>query len=104
VAFGASQASREEQVWIVVENSIWNDVVIYAQTFAHRTRLGTVTTGQRERFKLPVHQRLSPDLQLVADPIGSARLIASGPIVAVPGQVVSWTVSENAAARTATVR
>jgi hypothetical protein len=94
---------RPEQILISVENQIWNDVVIYSQAYGSKIRLGTVTTGQTENFRLPQHQRFAPNLELMADPIGSPRPIPSGPVVAAPGQEVRWVIHENAAVRALTI-
>jgi len=93
----------EGDIAVVVENLIWNDVVIYSQSAGSRVRLGTVTTGRRSQFKIPYHQRFASDLELVADPIGSRYPIMSGPVVATLGQEVRWTIHRNAAIRAITV-
>ena len=87
------------EIWVEVENLVWNDVTIYSATYGSKTRLGLVTTGMTGRFKIPRHQRHSWDLQLIADPIGSPYVMRSGRIQAGAGQTIRWTVHEKAAIR-----
>ena len=94
----------DEDIFVEVENLVWNDVTIYSATYGSRTRLGVVTTGMTSRFKVPHHQKNSRELQLIADPIGSRHVMKSDAIAAVPGQTIRWTVHESAGISTLTIR
>ncbi len=102
-AWEGTPSPDDAQITVEVENLVWNDVTIYAATYRHRVRLGTVTTGQTARFRIPRHQRYAAELELIADPIGSRFPIRSGPVVAAPGQRVRWVVHTNAGIRALTV-
>jgi hypothetical protein len=95
--------AENQNITVVVENLIWNDVVIYSEAYGSRVRLGTVTTGMTSSFRIPKQQRFSPELELIADPIGSAYPYRSGTIVAAVGQEVRWTVHQNAGVRQLTI-
>ncbi len=93
----------DTEIWVEVENLVWNDVTIYSASYGSKTRLGIVTTSMTGRFKIPRHQSTSTDLQLIADPIGSRHVLKSGPIQAGPGQTIRWTVHRHAAISSLTV-
>lgn len=63
-------ADRDRPAYVVVENSHWQDVVVYADHLGSRTRLGMVSSMDTERLRLPARLRNGPDLRLVLDPIG----------------------------------
>ena len=87
--------SRASTITVVVENNLWNDVVVYSESSAGaRVRLGTVNTGIPTRFRIPTNQASAPNLRLTADPIGSNQLRQTENIMAEPGQVVRWTIMQ----------
>ena len=71
-------------------------MVVYSFASGARVRLGMVTTGIPKRFRIPTHHRFAPKLEFLADPIGSPQVRRSGPVVAVPGQEVTWTIHQTA--------
>ena len=94
----------DTQISVVINNQLWNDVVIYSVASGARVRLGMVTTGVPKRFRIPTHHRYAPNLEFVADPIGSPRVRRSGAVIAAPGQEVRWTIQQTAGISTLIVR
>ncbi|HEX7089650.1 MAG TPA: hypothetical protein VF192_05910 [Longimicrobiales bacterium] len=77
------------RVFIEVENHNWADIVVYAVRNGMRTRLGMVTSMNRERFPVPAGLLASSgDVQLLADPIGGATPYLFPPVMVQQGQRV----------------
>ena len=85
---------KERTVAVEVTNHNWMDVVVYAVSSAgNRVRLGSVTTGLDQRFKLPRSLNvMSGNFYLEARPVGSGEVYNSGPILANPGARVIWSI------------
>jgi hypothetical protein len=99
---GYRDAGRAE---IIVQNSNWLDMNVYAVRGGSRMRLGTVTSMGRERFRLPRYMVEGiGGLQLVADPIGSRDVYSSQPIMISPGQRIEWKLENNLALSSFAVR
>lgn len=83
---------------VAVANNNWQDMDIYAVHEGERFRLGTVTSMTQARFRLPAGS-FPPggNIVLVADPIGSPNAFSSGPILANPGQTISWNLENHLA-------
>ena len=103
VRWEGTSRTASQDIIVVVENLVWNDVVIYSEADGSRRRLGSVVTGMKGRFRLPDYQVNASNLVLIADPIGSSSAIRSLQIFAMPGQEVRWTVHERRSLRTLTI-
>jgi hypothetical protein len=76
---------------VEVSNNNWMDMVVYAVSSGSRVRLGSVTTGFQQRFKLPPSANAqSGPLYLEAHPVGSHEIYRSDPIMVTPGTKVVW--------------
>ena len=107
VGCAPSRASQTSPTWkgtspsdasiiVIVENHLWNDVVVRsAPASGAPVRLGTATTGIPKRFRIPAHHVHAQDLELTADPVGSASIRRSGSIMVTPGQEIRWTLHES---------
>lgn len=93
-----SHSAYDDTVQVEVTNHNWMDMNVYALRGGTRIRLGTVTTGTTQRFKLPsvlnVHVG---DLRLMADPIGSGQQFHSDPILVEPGTRLRWSLENQLA-------
>ena len=96
-------SADSESIQLTVDNRVFWDVVIYSEIPGSRVRLGTVTGGMNQQFRIPKHHQLSSNLRLVADPVGSPHAWTSDPIAAHPGTEIRWTVHENRGVRTLSV-
>ena len=87
----ATGEAKPAQVAVEVTNNNWMDVVIYAVSGGNRVRLGSVTTGMQQRFRIPMSLgATSGDFRLEAHPMGSAEVFASDRIVVQPGTRILW--------------
>ena len=76
---------------VEVSNNNWMDVVVYAVSYGNRVRLGNVTTGLDQRFKLPTSMTVQAgSFHLEAHPVGSGEIYRSDPIMVSPGNRVIW--------------
>jgi hypothetical protein len=75
---------------VEVTNTSWYDVVVYSVGSGPRWRLGMVGSLQTHTLRIPSN---SLELRLLADPIGSAQVFLSDPIVVSPGQQVELTIA-----------
>jgi hypothetical protein len=90
---------------VIVQNSNWSDMNVFAVRGGSRVRLGTATSMGRERFRLPRYLvEGTGGLQLIADPIGSRDVFFSQPILISPGQRVEWKLENNLALSSFSVR
>ena len=92
--FQGATAPEDLRIAVEVHNIGWADVTIYSVSAGSRIRLGTVPSNTSQRFRLPRVHEWSPDLRLMADPIGSPQGYLSEPISPATGQVIRWTVHE----------
>ena len=100
---GTLQAA--EAITVIVENHLWNDIVVYSTPSAGApVRLGTATTGIPKRFRIPSHHDGSTDLHLTADPVGSTQVRRTETIMAVAGQEIRWELHESETVTQLTVR
>jgi hypothetical protein len=87
-------STKNQRITIQVANHNWQDVAIWANSGGTRIRLGTVTTGTTERFRLP--QTISSradNVQLEAHRIGSADdTYYSDVFMVTPGTRLVWTI------------
>jgi len=89
----ATSEFKTTQVSVQVSNHNWMDVVVYAVSSGSRSRLGTVTTGMDQRFRIPTSiTPLSGAFHLEADPVGSNEVFSSGQIMLQPGSRIVWSI------------
>ncbi len=79
---GAHAGTTDRHTTVQVRNDNWNTVDIYVMRSGVKWRLGMVVTGRTEQFKLPVDfERGAGDVRLLVDPIGSAEVYATDPLL-----------------------
>lgn len=93
-------------VTLEVSNSHWNDVTVYALVSGQRVRLGRVTAQTQERMELPSSARPETgSLQFLAVPLAARHsTIRSPTVIANPGDRVHWSLENNLALSTISVR
>jgi hypothetical protein len=89
---------------VVVENHAWTDMSVYAASGAGRVRLGSVTSGRTETFRVHSLDEHVVDMELFADPLASSTVYRSGRLVVLEGQQVIWTIHESDLGGSVTVR
>jgi hypothetical protein len=67
-------------------------------------RLGTVSTMETRRFRLPVYATVSGENYLRAEPIGARSAHSSQPLLIEPGAEVTWRLENNLAHSTISMR
>src|SRR5688572_6133669 len=78
--------SGDRVVRVEVTNHNWMDMAVYAVSGGQRIRLGTVTTGLNQTFRLPKTLNVySGQLFLEAQPVGSREVFRSDAIMVNPG-------------------
>lgn len=80
---------EEETVTVRVENQSGDDMTIYLWRSAQRMRLGSVSVGQTQTFRIPktiVHGATT--LRFEADPLGRRRNTISEEIAVHPGEEI----------------
>ena len=98
---GARYATDEfapTSVAIEVANHNWMDVTVYAVSGGVRSRLGQVSTGMSQVFRMPrtVNTQTS-DFRLEADPVGAGEVYTSHAIQATPGTRIIWSLENELA-------
>lgn len=102
---GPAATSPDGGAEIQVTNNNWSDVRVFAERDGLRVRLGQVTTMSTERFRLPATlAHASGTIRLIADPIGSGGRHVTHPLNVWPGQLIDYTVSNELAISTASIR
>lgn len=91
-------------IQVVVENHAWTDMSVYAASGGGRVRLGSVTSGRTETFRVPSLDEHVVDMELFADPLASSTVYRSGRLVVLEGQRVTWTIHESELGGSVTVR
>lgn len=88
----SSISTKNERVTIAVENHNWQDVAVWANAGGTRIRLGTVTTGSTQIFRLPATfaAKLLSSLHLEGHRIGSNDMFRSDPFMISPGARMVW--------------
>ena len=90
-SYATEESAPNAPVAVVVTNNNWMDVVVYAVSYGNKTRLGSVTTGMEQRFRLPASMLVqSGSFYLEAHPVGSNEVYRSDPIMVNPGNRVIW--------------
>jgi hypothetical protein len=87
----ATEDFAGRDIAVEVTNHNWADVVVYAVSYGNRVRLGSVTTGLDQRFRLPKTVNVaSGGFHLEAHPVGSHEIYRSEPIMVSPGGRIIW--------------
>ena len=90
-SYGGDGPAPNAPVYVEVSNHNWMDVVVYAVGYGQTIRLGAVTTGLDQRFRLPPSMLVQTgNLYLEARPVGSDEVYRSDPIMVNPGGRVYW--------------
>jgi hypothetical protein len=96
--YATAEFGEERGIGIEVMNHNWMDVVIYAVSSGTKIRLGSVTTGLIQRFRLPRSMNAqSGDFHLEAHMVGSNEVLRSDPILVNPGGRVIWSLENQLA-------
>jgi hypothetical protein len=103
---GEEGLASEATVTVLVENSNWLDMRVYAvRENGASDRIGTVTSFSSRKLELPKWlARDNIEVQLVAVPIGSTQRHASPPVIVSKGDVVEWQLQNNLALSSIFVR
>lgn len=97
-AGSSKKLAPELMTRVEVTNNNWSDMVVYAVRNGMRIRLGTVTSMQTQRFRLPETMSGSgTPVSLVADPIGSQDVYQTGRITFMPGQRITLQIQNHLA-------
>lgn len=94
-----------EKISIQVENRNKLDVMIYVVHSGMQSRLGLATAFTTTAFELPLASLGSgADYRLLADPIGMRIVVTTETLHARTGDEVTWSLEDNFARSTVTVR
>jgi hypothetical protein len=101
IGLGATSCSRTGQaagevapagaIGLHVRNNNFLDMDVYAVSAGLATRLGTVTGNSSRNFVLDPSVA-TPDLRIVAAPIGGNGRASTGQVLAAPGQTIDFTI------------
>jgi len=97
-------AHGDPGIVVIVENHAWTDMSVYAAAGAGRIRLGSVTSGRTETFRVRSPDEHAMDMELFADPLASSTVYRSGRLLVLEGQKVTWTIHESELGGSVTVR
>lgn len=86
-------APQGSGVKLVVQNRYFGDMDVYVVSAGLATRLGTVTGGSTASYTLDPSFFPSTDLRIVATPLGGNGRASSGPVLASPGQTITFTIA-----------
>jgi hypothetical protein len=96
--YASEDSAAERAIGVEVTNHNWMDVVVYAVNSGSRVRLGSVTTGLTQRFRLPKSINVAAgQFYLEAHMVGSNEMFKSDPIVVNPGGRVIWSLENQLA-------
>ncbi|MDB4949587.1 MAG: hypothetical protein JWM27_2236 [Gemmatimonadetes bacterium] len=91
-------ANDRENTFVSVENRSWSDMNVYAVEGGMRYRLGTVTSMNTTRLRLPVRTgAFTHDVQLIAVPIGAGEQFVSPSMQVSYGQRLAFTIQNHLA-------
>lgn len=89
-----TRALPTEPTSLRVENNNWLDVTIYVVHDGQRSRLGAATAAHTTDLSIaPTLLGQTGVIQLIADPIGSSKSVASPRVVVKPGTRLVWTLA-----------
>lgn len=89
----SAAAAPLEPVVVIVNNSNYLDVDVFAVRGTSRARVGSVTGLSSATFTVPAHFAADGNLQLLVDPIGSNATYLTDKIAVGPGQSLELTVA-----------
>lgn len=102
---GRSPVSADERAIVRIINQSWSDVRVHVARGGARSYLGFVTAGGTDVYPVPADFVAgSADLELVAEPVGSTEIFLSDPFLIDPGRVATWTIMNDPAHSTLTIR
>ena len=87
----AGEVAPTSAVGLRVRNNNFLDMDIYAVSAGLATRLGTVTGNSSRNFVLDP-SLATPDLRIVATPIGGNGRASTGQVLVSPGQTIDFTI------------
>jgi hypothetical protein len=96
---GRSRAPVDESAatYVRVTNQAFLDMNVYVLSGGQRIRLGSVSSNQTVRLRLPARLIFgATSLRFLADPVGSSRVSQSFDIVVSPGDEVVMTIPPTA--------
>ena len=97
-------ADDDDRMEVRVENRSWQDMNVYAVESGMRIRLGTVTSMNTSRLRVPVRSGLfTHDVQLIAVPIGNDEQYVSQAVQVSRGQAMAFTIQNHLAISTVSV-
>jgi hypothetical protein len=99
----AGEVAPASAVGLRVRNNNFLDMDVYAVSAGLATRLGTVTGNSSRNFVLSP-SLATPDLRIVATPIGGNGRASSGQLLVSPGQTIEFTIGANMLNSTAFIR
>lgn len=87
-----------EPTTVVVENNNWHDMRVFAVTGGIRHRLGTVTSMNTRRYRVPQHLTAhGRGLQILVDPIGGQESFLSHRVQVYDGGQINLSVQNHLA-------
>lgn len=99
----AGEVAPASAVGLHVRNNNFLDMDVYAVSAGLATRLGTVTGNSSRNFVVSP-TLATPDLRIVATPIGGNGRASSGQLLVSPGQTIEFTIGANMLNSTAFIR
>lgn len=87
----AGEVAPSSAVGLHVRNNNFLDMDVYAVSAGLATRLGTVTGNGSRNFVLD-GSLATPDLRIVATPIGGNGRASTGQVLVSPGQTIDFTI------------
>lgn len=88
---GSAGDDRSYPATIRVENDRWFNMNVFIEGgVGDRYFLGTVRSNGMNVFQVPVHLLDTPELRLLADPMGSTQQMISEPIRLEEGRNLKW--------------
>ena len=96
---------RPDHVAIRVMNNAWSAIHVYVVAGGQWQSLGVLSSQSTEDYTV-AWSRLGGrnEIRLVADPVGSTEGYFSDPILVQPGDLVEWTLQNNLALSSVSVR
>lgn len=97
MAEGEAEKQEKGPATAAVTNDSWFNLQVYVADDTRRDLLGNVPSYETTTFEIPRSiAAASGEIQLVADPVGATNEYLSAPVLIGPGQVVEWTVQNDA--------
>jgi hypothetical protein len=95
---------EDDRMEVRVENRGWSDVNVYAVENGMRLRLGTVTSMNTQRLRVPTRAGLfTHNVQLIAVPIGAGQAFVAPVVQVARGQTMEFTIQNHLSISTVSV-